>query len=245
VRSSRDGTKALPTHRIDAAAAAALEIDAEDEPPGVRLRPRGEIDLGTAGRLRSEIEECVAAGCERVVVNLQGVTFLDSTGLHVILDADAAAHAAGWELLLIEGPAAVQRAFEVAGVRDRLPFVNAPHSRTPDPAVDVDAMRRQWQRLRNDAAALSAQSRQARRHAAEVCDEANAILDAAVLLVTDCLRRQGFALLAPVVASFRMAESGSTGIEIAVRLKDPSHAADAVAAIVERFPDRLSEVVVS
>jgi hypothetical protein len=113
-------------------------------------------------------------------------------------------------------------------------------------ATEVDfVVRRGWQRARQDAVALRVESRQARRHVAQVHGEANAILDAVVLLVSDVLRRQGFALLAPVVARFRMAESGSTGVEIAVRLEDPSHADAAKAAIVERFPDRLSEVVVS
>jgi hypothetical protein len=54
----------------------------------------------------------------------------------------------------------------------------------------------------------------------------------------------GFALLAPVVARFRMTQSDSTGVEVAVRLTDPRHANAAKAAIVERFPDRLSEVIV-
>ena len=80
-------------------------------------------------------------------------------------------------------------------------------------------------------------------HAADL-GEGNVILDAVMLLVTNFLRGNGFALLAPVVARFRMAECGSTGVEVAVRLKDPSDANAAKAAIVERFPDRLSEVIV-
>jgi hypothetical protein len=43
---------------------------------------------------------------------------------------------------------------------------------------------------------------------------------------------------------FRMTQSGSTGVEVAVRLTDPRHANATKAAIVERFPDRLSEVIV-
>jgi hypothetical protein len=106
-------------------------------------------------------------------------------------------------------------------------------------------MRGEWRTVRDDAAALRAESRQARWHAAEVRGEANAILDAVVPLVTDVLRRHGLALVAPVGARFRMAEGGTTGFEIAVRLEDPSDADEAKAAIVERFPDRLSEVVVN
>jgi len=71
------------------------------------------------------------------------------------------------------------------------------------------------------------------------------LLDTVVLLVTNFLRWHGFALVAPVVARFRTTQSGSTGFEVTVRLKDPSHANAAKAALAKRFPDRLSEVIVS
>jgi len=110
---------------------ARLAIEAHPEPGGVRVRPRGEIDLGTVDSLRRHIDRCVAADCNRVVLDLRDVTFMDSTGLHLILETDAAARAAEWELRLIQGPARVQRVFELAGVREALPFVEAPPPPTP------------------------------------------------------------------------------------------------------------------
>ena len=86
--------------------------------------PVGEIDLATAGRVRRKIDECVAEGCERVVLDLQDVSFMDSSGVHLVLDADAAARAASWELLVIEGPWQVQRVFELTGLGERLTFVD-------------------------------------------------------------------------------------------------------------------------
>jgi len=49
--------------------------------------------------------------------------------VHLVLDTDAAARAAGWQLLLIDGPPAVQRVFELAGVRTRLPFAQGSPAR--------------------------------------------------------------------------------------------------------------------
>jgi len=66
-----------------------------------------------------------------------------------------------------------------------------------------------------------------------------------VLIVTEVLRPGGFALLAPVAARFRTTENGNTGVEVAVRLEDPSRADAAKAAIVERYGDRLTDVIVS
>jgi hypothetical protein len=133
---------------------------------------------------------------------------------------------------------------EVTGRWMSRPELNSTRTEAKATEVVVDAVRTEGQNVRDGAAGLRAGSRLARRHAAEVRHEANALLDAVALLVTDVLRRHGFALLAPVVARFRMNENGSTGVAVAVRLEDPSHADAAQAAIVERFPDRLSEVVV-
>jgi hypothetical protein len=106
-----------------------------------------------------------------------------------------------------------------------------------------DAARRQ--EVRDEAVALRAESRRARQQSAEVRGDGNAILDAVALLATGLLRRHGFALRAPVAAKFRMSERGSTGVEITVHLKDPSHAEAARVALLERFPDPLSDVTVS
>ena len=127
----RSGAEAPSTSQHDGAPR--FEVDVQPEPYGARVRPRGEIDLATVARVRRKIDELAAAGCERVVLDLRGVTFMDSTGLHLGLDADAAARAGGWELLIIEAPGRVQRVFEITGLRDRLPFVEAP----PDPRATL------------------------------------------------------------------------------------------------------------
>ncbi|HEX6022324.1 MAG TPA: hypothetical protein VFZ00_10040 [Solirubrobacter sp.] len=78
------------------------------------------------------------------------------------------------------------------------------------------------------AAALRAEAGQARRRA-------NAILDSAVAIVETVLERRGITLAEPVAAKFRTDESGSGGIEISVRLKEPDRAPFARSAIIERF----------
>lgn len=45
----------------------------------------GEIDVYTAPKLRDKITELVAAGAHRMVIDLEAVEFLDSTGLGVLV----------------------------------------------------------------------------------------------------------------------------------------------------------------
>jgi len=107
----------------------------------------------------------------------------------------------------------------------------------------VDALARRD--VRDEAAAVRGESRQVRRRATELRGETNAILDTVVMMVTDVLRRDRFELLAPVVARFRTTETRNTGVEVAVLLQDPSQANAAKAAIFKRFPDHLSQVIVT
>jgi anti-anti-sigma factor len=103
--------------------AAQFRVYSEPEAHGVRVCAQGEIDLATAGGVRREIERCVASGYKRVMLDLRAVTFIDSTGVHLVIDADTAARTGGWELEVIDAPGPVQRLFELTGLRDRLPFV--------------------------------------------------------------------------------------------------------------------------
>jgi hypothetical protein len=97
---------------------------------------------------------------------------------------------------------------------------------------------------RDDAAVLRAESRTTRRHAAAMHAETNAILDTVGELIARALQVRGFALRAPVTARFRTRQGGSTGLEIVVRLEDPRHADAAMAALLERYPDPLSDVII-
>jgi anti-sigma B factor antagonist len=102
----------------------AFRVDVHPERDVVRVCPRGEIDLDTVGAVRTQLDELTNAGFRRVVLDLRDATFLDSTGLRLAMDAQAASAADGWEFGIIAGPCNVQRAFEIAGLSERLPFVD-------------------------------------------------------------------------------------------------------------------------
>ena len=91
----------------------------------IRVCSFGDVDIDTAGRIREQLENATATGTKQVVLDLRGATFLDSTGLHIALEADAASRAQGWKFRLIGGPDDVQRVFDLTGARARLPFLTA------------------------------------------------------------------------------------------------------------------------
>jgi anti-sigma B factor antagonist len=103
-----------------------LRVDVWPAGEVVHVRPVGEIDLDTASQVRDRLDELTSAGFRRLILDLRGVTFLDSTGLRLVLETDASARADGFEFGLIEGPETVQRAFEITGLRGALPFVDPP-----------------------------------------------------------------------------------------------------------------------
>jgi anti-sigma B factor antagonist len=101
-----------------------FSVDVEPERDAVRVCPHGDVDLATVGVLREHVDELTAAGFVHVLLDLRGVTFLDSTGLRLVLELYRASRADGWDLTVIEGPAEAQRVFDVTGLRPLLPLVD-------------------------------------------------------------------------------------------------------------------------
>jgi hypothetical protein len=91
--------------------------------------------------------------------------------------------------------------------------------------------------LREQSTALRVEGHQARRKAQAARQQSAAILESVRELVAGVLHARGLDVAA-VAAHFRMADSGTTGIEVIVELEDPAHADRAAAAIAERFTGR-------
>jgi stage II sporulation protein AA (anti-sigma F factor antagonist) len=100
-----------------------FRVDVHPERETVRVVPVGEIDMATVGEMDERMRDLRDVGFRNFVLDLREVRFMDSSGLRLILGWDAHARENGISFALIEGPAGVQRVFEIAGVLDDLPFV--------------------------------------------------------------------------------------------------------------------------
>ena len=103
-----------------------FHVEVEPERDKVRVRPVGELDVATVGDVRERIAEVVESGFRHLVIDLRPTTFIDSSGLNLLLQTAAAASVDGWELAIVEGPPAVRRAVDITGLRQALPFVDEP-----------------------------------------------------------------------------------------------------------------------
>lgn len=84
---------------------------------GAYLIVQGEVDISSADRLRDHLDTVFGEGCHRIVVDLENVSFLDSTGLGVLVGALKRARAADGELVLLCTQRSILSILETTGLR--------------------------------------------------------------------------------------------------------------------------------
>jgi anti-sigma B factor antagonist len=105
---------------------AALDFDlttVRDTNGPLRILVRGELDLASAGQLEAALED---PGDGAVVVDLRGLTFMDSTGVRTLLQATEDAGREGRDLRFLVPPdGEARRTLTETGIEALLPI--APH----------------------------------------------------------------------------------------------------------------------
>jgi anti-sigma B factor antagonist len=111
-----------PSGVADAPAPGPLRIDSRREGDTVVVQLNGELDLASAPDLERELREAEAGNPTRVVIDLSGLAFMDSTGLQALLRTRERANSSSYELTLRRGPHQVQRVFELTKTVDAFSF---------------------------------------------------------------------------------------------------------------------------
>ena len=102
-----------------------FQIDSDLRDGEARLRLAGEFDLATAPRVEEAAENLIAAEIKRLVLDLSGLRFIDSSGLRVIVVLHQRAAQEGWTLELVRPAQPVLKVFQISGLEERLNFVDA------------------------------------------------------------------------------------------------------------------------
>jgi anti-sigma B factor antagonist len=96
-----------------------LEVRAERHGPRARLTVAGELDLATAGVLREAAAAQLRSGeLRELVLDLGGVTFLDSSGLGALLQVRGDLLSAGSSLAIDAVASGTARIIAIAGLAE-------------------------------------------------------------------------------------------------------------------------------
>jgi anti-anti-sigma factor len=80
------------------------------------VRPRGEIDLASADELRAHLLHLLDGGAKLLIVDLDGVSFFDSTGLTALVTAQRHAKKLGSRVTVARAGDYVAELFEITGL---------------------------------------------------------------------------------------------------------------------------------
>jgi anti-anti-sigma factor len=80
----------------------------------------GELDITAGDTLEAAIIPC--ANATRLTLDLSGLSFMDATGIRLVLLAQDLCKVRRIRFAVIPGPRQVQRTFEIAGVLEQLPI---------------------------------------------------------------------------------------------------------------------------
>ena len=106
-----------------------MELKVTSRPQGeyVAMSVQGEIDLYTVPRLQRALASALGdGGPVRLIVDMSGVEFCDSTGVNVLLAAHRQAREAGGSLALAAPRRAVRKILQVTGLESVFTVIETP-----------------------------------------------------------------------------------------------------------------------
>lgn len=101
-----------------------LEVRLEREDDTYVVALSGELDIDGIGRVSEALHVAEQSDAREVVLDLSDLQFMDSSGIQLVVEADARSRADGNRLRLRRGPEHVHRVFVLTDLADRLPFAD-------------------------------------------------------------------------------------------------------------------------
>lgn len=101
-----------------------LEIRRWDQDDTTVLAPQGDVDRATLPRLRDHLAGLILEfSPHRLVLDLSGLRFMDSAGVHAVLEAERLMESYGGRLAVVTGPDRVGSVFTLTGAHVRVPLL--------------------------------------------------------------------------------------------------------------------------
>jgi len=122
-RSSAERDRAASTRAAEISDLEPFTVDVQRRDGVAIVQPRGELDLATVETLQIALDGIGGAG--RLVLDLRGLSFIDSTGLHLLVALHRRAEHDGFPLTLVAPTAPIDRAIQLSRLHHVLPFAAA------------------------------------------------------------------------------------------------------------------------
>jgi anti-anti-sigma factor len=114
-----------------------LAIEARTHRRTALVALRGELDVLTVSKVAEVIDglDPQVDGVRHLVLDLRGLTFMDSSGLHELVRQNEFARTNRHNLAVVRGTDAIERLLDVTGVKDHLVLVDDPDDLVPPPVA--------------------------------------------------------------------------------------------------------------
>ena len=96
----------------------AFQMRREDSPRSVRLLVSGDVDLNTTPDLLKSLKSAFKAGKREVIIDLERVDHMDSSGVAALVEGVRDSRKTGVEFLLTKVPRSVFGVLDLAKLRD-------------------------------------------------------------------------------------------------------------------------------
>jgi len=126
-----------------------LDVRRVDHPLGMVLTLAGELDLATAPVLQERLDAALHGGAV-VVIDLSRLRFIDSSGLGLLVQAERQLRESAGQLVLVRGPRAAHRPFELTSLDSYFEFCESPSAALRTALVRRIESRRIPRPTRND-----------------------------------------------------------------------------------------------
>ena len=111
------GSEGIPSGRR-------LAVEVRHDGETLVISPRGELDISTTRALEVELRKGLDGDAPEVILDLRGVSFIDSTGVRLLVFAAAHSRSKGDRLRMLRGSEEVERRLLVSGLERSLPFLD-------------------------------------------------------------------------------------------------------------------------
>jgi anti-sigma B factor antagonist len=106
-----------------------FHVSTEQRGSALVLRLTGEMDISCEDAFMATVEACRADGASELLIDLSKLTFIDSSGLRMLIKVWDQSRGNGLELSIVQGTGQVRRTIEVAGLDDFMPILDRGSSR--------------------------------------------------------------------------------------------------------------------